>query len=253
MEKNNIMSTTKLDFWYGDKQALFDVTIPIREKHITALIGPSGCGKSTLLRMFNRMNDLIDGTRHEGRIDFKGEDIYSKEKDVLELRRKVGMIFQKPTPFQMTVRDNVAYGPRLHGITEKEELDEIIERSLRKAFLWDEVEDRLDASALSLSGGQQQRLCIARALSIEPEVILMDEPTSALDPTATAKIEELANELKEDYTVVIVTHNMQQAMRISDYTGFMYMGKLEEFGSTSKMFDDPKNKLTKRYISGKFG
>ena len=252
-DKNYSMNTDGLNFWYGEKQALFDVSLPVRKNSITALIGPSGCGKSTLLRMFNRMNDLVEGSRVEGSITYNGKEIYSKDMNVLELRRKIGMIFQKPTPFPMTIRDNIAYGPKLHGMTEKKDLDKIIEESLKKAFLWDEVKDRLGASAFSLSGGQQQRLCIARALSVNPKVLLMDEPTSALDPTATAKIEELAVELKKDYTVVIVTHNMQQAMRISDYTGFMYLGKLEEYGPTEDVFHRPKNKLTSKYVSGRFG
>jgi len=248
----HIMESKDLSFWYGgEKQALFNVDLPVKEKSITALIGPSGCGKSTLLRIMNRMSDLAGNNKVEGEMLLDGNDIFKM--DVLELRRRVGMIFQKPTPFPMTVRDNITYGPKLQGITKKDELDEIVELSLKRSFLWDEVEDRLNASALSLSGGQQQRLCIARALSIEPEILLMDEPTSALDPTATSKIEDLAKELKKDYTVVIVTHNMQQAMRISDYTGFMYLGRMEEYGETEQIFKDPKNDLTARYISGRFG
>jgi len=247
-----IMEAKDLSFWYGgEKQALFNVDLPVKEKSITALIGPSGCGKSTLLRIMNRMSDLAGNNKVTGELLLDGNNVF--DMDVLKLRKRVGMIFQKPTPFPMTVRDNITYGPKLQGITNKGELDEIVERSLKRSFLWDEVEDRLSASALSLSGGQQQRLCIARALSIEPEIILMDEPTSALDPTATSKIEELAKELKKDYTVVIVTHNMQQAMRISDYTGFMYLGKLEEYGETEQVFKEPKNDLTARYISGRFG
>ncbi len=248
-----IIETTDLNFWYGEKQTLMDVNIPIKKNSITALIGPSGCGKSTLLRVFNRMNDLVDGTNIKGSVTYNGKNIYSRDSDVLELRKKVGMIFQKPNPFPMTIRDNITYGPKIHGITEKDELDAIVEDSLRKAVLWDEVKDRLNTSALSLSGGQQQRLCIARALSIGPEVILMDEPTSALDPIATAKIEELALQLKEEYTVVAVTHNMQQARRISDNTGFMYLGKLEEFGRTEDVFERPKSELTERYVLGRFG
>ena len=248
----HIMEAIDLSFWYGgEKQALFDVNLPVKEKSITALIGPSGCGKSTLLRIMNRMSDLAGNNKVQGKLLLDGDDVF--EMDVLELRKRVGMIFQKPTPFPMTVRDNITYGPKLHGVSKKDELDEIVETSLRRAFLWDEVKDRLNASALSLSGGQQQRLCIARALSIEPEIILMDEPTSALDPTATSKIEDLAKELKKDYTVVIVTHNMQQAMRISDHTGFMYLGKMEEYGETEQIFKEPKNDLTARYISGRFG
>ena len=252
MKMEYIMEAKDLSFWYGgEKQALFNVDLPVKEKSITALIGPSGCGKSTLLRIMNRMSDLAGNNKVTGELLLDGNNVF--DMDVLKLRKRVGMIFQKPTPFPMTVRDNITYGPKLQGITNKGELDEIVERSLKRSFLWDEVEDRLSASALSLSGGQQQRLCIARALSIEPEIILMDEPTSALDPTATSKIEELAKELKKDYTVVIVTHNMQQAMRISDYTGFMYLGKLEEYGETEQVFKEPKNDLTARYISGRFG
>jgi phosphate transport system ATP-binding protein len=230
-----------------------DINIPIRKNCITALIGPSGCGKSTLIRVFNRMCDLVEGTKTEGIVFFDGENICKPNTDVLALRKKVGMIFQKPNPFPMTIKDNITYGPKLHGVKDQKELDEIVEESLKKAALWEEVKDRLHVSALSLSGGQQQRLCIARALSINPEVILMDEPTSALDPMATAKIEELSLELKKNYTVVTVTHNMQQARRISDYTGFMYLGRLEEFGRTKDIFENPQNELTKRYVSGIFG
>ena len=249
----NIIETNDLNFWYGDKQTLMDINIPIKKNAITALIGPSGCGKSTLIRVFNRMNDLIDGTKITGIVFFNGNNICKPDMDVLGLRKKVGMIFQKPNPFPMTIKDNITYGPKLHGVKDHKELDAIVEESLRKAALWDEVKDRLNTFALSLSGGQQQRLCIARALSINPEVLLMDEPTSALDPIATAKIEELALELKKEYTVVTVTHNMQQAKRISDYTGFMYMGRLEEFGRTKDVFENPKSELTKRYVSGTFG
>jgi phosphate transport system ATP-binding protein len=227
--------------------------MPIKKNSITSIIGPSGCGKSTLIRVFNRMNDLIDGTKISGTVLYDGNNICRPDTDVLALRKRVGMIFQKANPFPMTVRDNITYGPKLHGVKDQKELDEIVESSLRRAALFEEVKDRLNASALSLSGGQQQRLCIARALSIEPEVILMDEPTSALDPIATAKIEELALELKENYTVVTVTHNMQQAGRISDYTGFMYLGRLEEFGKTRDIFESPKSELTERYVSGRFG
>jgi len=230
-----------------------DINLPIRKNAITALIGPSGCGKSTLLRVFNRMNDLIDGTKMTGTVFFDGDNICRPETDVLALRKRVGMIFQKPNPFPMTIKDNIEYGPKLHGVNDRRELDAIVEESLRKAVLWDEVKDRLSTFAMSLSGGQQQRLCIARALSINPEVLLMDEPTSALDPIATAKIEELALELRKEYTVVTVTHNMQQARRISDYTGFMYLGRLEEFGRTEDVFDNPKSELTKKYVSGIFG
>jgi phosphate transport system ATP-binding protein len=252
-EKNNIIETNDFNFWYGDKQTLMNINIPIKKNCITALIGPSGCGKSTLIRSFNRLNDLIDGTKTTGIVFFDGENIYKPEADVLRLRKRVGMIFQKPNPFPMTIRDNIAYGPKLHGVKDHRELDAIVEESLRKAALWDEVKERLNSFAMSLSGGQQQRLCIARALSINPDVLLMDEPTSALDPIASSKIEDLALDLKKEYTVVTVTHNMQQARRISDYTGFMYLGKLEEFGKTSEVFDNPKSELTKRYVSGIFG
>ncbi len=242
-----------VSLWYGQKQALYDVSLPIRRNSITALIGPSGCGKSTLLRSINRMNDLVDGCRIEGTMEFHGEDLYSPDVDINSLRTRIGMIFQKPNPFPMTIRENITYGPRIHGIRDRRELDEIVERCLQQAALYDEVADRLDSSALGLSGGQQQRLCIARALSVNPEVILMDEPTSALDPIATAKIEELALELRRDYTVAIVTHNMQQASRISDYTGFMYLGKMIEFNETAAMFNKPERPMTERYLTGRFG
>ena len=253
MVDTNVMDVEGFNLWYGEKQALVDVAMNVRKNKITALIGPSGCGKSTLLRCMNRMNDLVDGCRVEGKMLFNGKDIYGKDTDVMVLRKKIGMIFQKPNPFPMSVRDNITYGPKIHGISKQSELDEIVERSLTQAALWDEVKDRLDHSALSLSGGQQQRLCIARTLSISPEVILMDEPTSALDPIATSKIEDLATELQKDYTVVIVTHNMQQAARISDYTGFMYIGKMVEFDQTHKVFTRPSDELTERYITGRFG
>lgn len=239
--------------WYGTKQALFDVTMPVKKNSITALIGPSGCGKSTLLRSINRMNDLVDGCRIEGEMLFHGDNLYAPDVDVNALRTRIGMIFQKPNPFPMTIRDNITYGPKIHGIKDKKELNEIVERCLQQAALYDEVADRLDTSALGLSGGQQQRLCIARALSVNPEVILMDEPTSALDPIATSKIEDLALELKKDYTVAIVTHNMQQASRIGDYTGFMYLGKMIEFNDTEAMFNKPKKAMTERYLTGRFG
>ena len=242
-----------LNLWYGENHALKNVTMPIKKNKITALIGPSGCGKSTLLRCMNRMNDLISGCRVEGNIDFHGENIYAPGADIISLRKRIGMIFQKPNPFPMTIRDNITYGPKIHGVSKSDELEEIVERSLKQAALWEEVQDRLDQSALSLSGGQQQRLCIARTLSINPEVILMDEPTSALDPIATSKIEDLASELQKDYTVVIVTHNMQQAARISDYTGFMYIGRMIEFDRTDKVFSKPSEELTERYITGRFG
>lgn len=246
------VNVKNLSLWYGENQALYDVSMPIMRNKITALIGPSGCGKSSLLKVFNRMNDLVDGCRVEGLVEYNGQNIYGPYANVLEVRSQIGMIFQSPSPFPMTIRDNVTYGPKIHGIRGEKELDEIVEESLKKAALWNEVSDRLNSYAMKLSGGQQQRLCIARALSINPEILLMDEPTSALDPLATKKIEELAIELSKDYTVVIVTHNMQQAMRIADYTGFMYLGKLAEFGETDQIFNDPQNKLTKDYVSGSF-
>jgi len=249
----SVIEIENMNLWYGDKQALLDISMPVKKNKITALIGPSGCGKSTLLRSINRMNDMVDGCKIEGKIKFGDQNIYENGTDVIMLRKRIGMIFQKPNPFPMSIRDNVTYGPKIHGTTDEKELDEIVERSLKQAVLWDEVHDRLDKPAFSLSGGQQQRLCIARALSISPEVILMDEPTSALDPIATNKIEDLARELEKDYTVVIVTHNMQQASRISDTTGFMYMGKLVEFGDTEKIFNNPTEELTERYITGRFG
>ncbi len=242
-----------INLWYGKKQALFDVDLPIKSKSITALIGPSGCGKSTLLRSINRMNDMVDGCRIEGSMTFHGENLYDHDVDINALRTRIGMIFQKPNPFPMTIRENITYGPKIHGIKDKKELNEIVERCLQQAALYDEVADRLDTSALGLSGGQQQRLCIARALSVNPEVILMDEPTSALDPIATSKIEDLAIQLKKDYTVAIVTHNMQQASRISDYTGFMYIGKMIEFNETERMFNKPEKEITERYLTGRFG
>jgi len=253
MTEELTMSVENLNLWYGEKQALIDVSMPVRKNKITALIGPSGCGKSTLIRCMNRMNDIVDICRAEGKIMYRGQNIYDKDTDVMALRKRVGMIFQKPNPFPMSIRDNITYGPKIHGITNQSELDEIVERSLKQAVLWDEVKERLNDSALSLSGGQQQRLCIARTLSINPEVILMDEPTSALDPIATAKIEDLAVELQKEYTVVVVTHNMQQAARISDHTGFMYLGKMIEFDDTEKIFNKPSEDLTERYITGRFG
>lgn len=246
-------SVKNLNFYYGDKQALKNVSIDIMESEITAFIGPSGCGKSTFIRTLNRMNDLISGTRVEGIIEYNGIDIYNKKSDVIGLRSKVGMVFQKPNPFPMSIYDNIAYGPRAHGIKNKEQLNFIVEDSLKKAALWDEVSEDLKKSALALSGGQQQRLCIARALAMKPEVILMDEPTSALDPIATLKIEELILELKKEYTIVIVTHNMQQAARISDKTAFFYMGELIEYDVTDKIFTNPKHSQTEDYITGKFG
>jgi len=238
---------------YGKKKALEDVCIDIPERKVTALIGPSGCGKSTFLRCLNRMNDIIENCRIYGKIYYNNMDINSKDVDVVYLRKMVGMVFQKPNPFPKSIYENVAYGPRIHGLKDKDKLDEIVKESLRKSALWDEVKDRLNESALALSGGQQQRLCIARALAVEPDVILMDEPCSALDPISTAKIEDLIYELKENYTVIIVTHNMQQAARISDFTGFFYMGKLEEFGDTKSLFEKPQKETTENYITGRFG
>ena len=242
-----------VNIYYSGKQAIHNVDMRIREKKVTAFIGPSGCGKSTLLRNINRMNEEIVGCTSDGRIMWQGQNILDKKVDPVSLRRRIGMVFQKPNPFPKSIFDNVAYGPRLLGIRKKKLLGEIVERSLKDSALWDEVKDRLKDSAMGLSGGQQQRLCIARALAVEPDVILMDEPASALDPIATSKIEDLINELKKEYTVVIVTHNMQQAARISDYTGFMYLGKLIEFDKTKKIFENPSEELTERYITGRFG
>ena len=248
-----ILSAQSLNLWYGAHQALHDISIDIPEKSITALIGPSGCGKSTFLKTLNRMNDLIDGVKITGSVTYEGANIYDPSTDVNELRRSIGMVFQKPNPFPMSIYDNITYGPKLHGVRNKAELDELVESSLRGAALWDEVKDRLKKSALGLSGGQQQRLCIARALAVKPEVLLMDEPTSALDPGSTMKVEELMSELKKNYTVVIVTHNMQQAARISDRTAFFLLGELVECGPTSEIFSTPKDKRTEDYISGRFG
>ena len=242
-----------LSLWYGAKQALRDVSMSVPKHRVTAYIGPSGCGKTTLLRCLNRMNDLVDGVRITGAICIGGTDIYDPTLDVTELRQRVGMVFQKPNPFPKSIYDNVAFGPRLHNRLNKGSLNDIVEKSLRKAALWGEVKDRLHVNAMQLSGGQQQRLCIARALAVDPEVILMDEPCSALDPIATAKIEELITELKEDYTLVIVTHNMQQAARVSDYTAFLLLGQLMEFGDTSTLFTNPRDKATEDYITGRFG
>ena len=250
---NSILSVKDLCLWYGSHQALKDINIEIPEKSITALIGPSGCGKSTFLKTLDRMNDLIPGVKITGSVCYKGEDIFTPSVDVSELRRQVGMVFQKPNPFPMSIYDNIAYGPRTHGMKNKAKLDEIVEKSLRGAAIWDEVKDRLKKNALGLSGGQQQRLCIARALAVEPEVLLMDEPTSALDPISTSKIEELAMELKEQYTIVIVTHNMQQAVRISDRTAFFLLGELVECDETEKLFSQPQDKRTEDYITGRFG
>ena len=249
----NILSVENLNLWYGKTQALRNVTLAVPEHEITALIGPSGCGKSTFLKTLNRMNDLIDGVRIEGLVNYNGRHIFDSDIDVNELRRQVGMVFQSPNPFPMSIYDNIAYGPRTHGIKAKAELDEIVERSLRGAAVWDEVKDRLKKNALGLSGGQQQRLCIARALAVEPAVLLMDEPTSALDPISTSKIEELALQLKERYTIVIVTHNMQQAARISDNTAFFLLGELIECGKTKQIFNEPADKRTEDYITGRFG
>ena len=250
---NNILSVENLCLWYGSHQALKNINIEIPEKSITALIGPSGCGKSSFLKTLDRMNDLVPDVRITGSVRYKGEDIFDPSVDVSELRRQVGMVFQKPNPFPMSIYDNVAYGPRTHGVRNRAKLDEIVERSLRGAAIWDEVKDRLKKSALGLSGGQQQRLCIARALAVGPEVLLMDEPTSALDPISTSKVEELAMELKEHYTIVIVTHNMQQAARISDRTAFFLLGELVECGETEKLFSQPQDKRTEDYITGRFG
>ena len=250
---NNIMTVHDLCLWYGSHQALTDINIEIPEKSITALIGPSGCGKSTFLKTINRMNDLIPDVKITGEIKYKERNIFAPNVDVNLLRKRVGMVFQKPNPFPMSIYDNIAYGPRTHGIRSKAKLDEIVEKSLRDAAIWDEVKDRLKKSALGMSGGQQQRLCIARALAVNPEVILMDEPTSALDPISTSKIEDLVIELKKQYTIVMVTHNMQQAVRISDRTAFFLLGELVEYGDTEKMFSDPVDKRTEDYITGRFG
>lgn len=243
---------SNLDLYYGSFQALKNINMEIPEHEITAYIGPSGCGKSTLLKTLNRMNDLVEGCRIDGKITLDGKDIYGNM-DVNLLRKRVGMVFQKPNPFPMSIYDNIAFGPRTHGIHSKAKLDEIVERSLRNAAIWDEVKDRLKKSALGMSGGQQQRLCIARALAVEPEVLLMDEPTSALDPISTAKIEDLASELKKSYTIVIVTHNMQQAVRISDRTAFFLLGEMVEYGKTEQLFSMPQDKRTEDYITGRFG
>ena len=250
---SDIMTAKDLCLWYGSHQALQNISINIPEKSITALIGPSGCGKSTFLKTLNRMNDLVPGVKITGLVEYKGKDIYAPNVDVNLLRRDVGMVFQKPNPFPMSIYDNVAYGPRTHGIKNKAKLDVIVEKALRDAAIWDEVKDRLKKNALGLSGGQQQRLCIARALAVKPKVLLMDEPTSALDPISTSKIEDLAASLKEKYTIVIVTHNMQQAVRISDRTAFFLLGELVEYGDTEKMFSAPEDKRTEDYITGRFG
>ncbi len=251
--ENIVLEAKDLCLWYGQNQALKTVNMGMPEKRVTALIGPSGCGKSTFLKTLDRMNDLVPGVRIEGEILYRGQNIYDSQVDVTWLRREIGMVFQKPNPFPMSIYDNVAYGPRTHGIRGKAKLDEIVERSLRDAAIWDEVKDRLRKSALGLSGGQQQRLCIARALAVEPDVLLMDESTSALDPISTSKIEDLVAELKNKYTIVMVTHNMQQATRVSDYTAFFLLGELVEFGTTDQIFSVPTDKRTEDYITGRFG
>ncbi len=247
------MEVKDLDLYYGDFHALKNVSLQVQENEITAFIGPSGCGKSTLLKSLNRMNDLVEGCRITGAVSLDGEDIFGKNMDLNQLRKRVGMVFQKPNPFPMSIYDNVAYGPRTHGVRSKAKLDDIVERSLRSAAIWDEVKDRLKKSALGMSGGQQQRLCIARTMAVEPEVILMDEPTSALDPISTSRIEDLAVELKKDYTIIMVTHNMQQAARISDKTAFFLLGEVVEYDSTEKIFSNPSDSRTEEYISGRFG
>lgn len=253
MDNEKIITVKNLDLYYGDHKALNGINMDIERNSITAFIGPSGCGKSTFLRTLNRMNDLIPNVKIEGEVIYEGKNIYDKNEDIYNLRKEVGMVFQKPNPFPMSIYDNVAYGPRTHGIHNKEKLDQIVVESLKKAAIYDEVKDNLKKSALSLSGGQQQRLCIARALAVKPKVLLMDEPTSALDPISTGKIEELALQLKKDYTIVIVTHNMQQALRISDKTAFFLLGDLIEYDDTQKIFSMPKNKKTEDYITGRFG
>ncbi len=250
---SSMITAKDLCLWYGTAQALHNINIAIPEKNITAFIGPSGCGKSTFLKTLNRMNDLIPGVKITGEVRYGEQDVYASGLDVNLLRREIGMVFQKPNPFPMSIYDNIAYGPRTHGVRNKAKLDDIVERSLRGAAIWDEVKDRLKKNALGLSGGQQQRLCIARALAVEPKVLLMDEPTSALDPISTSKIEELAMGLKEQYTIIIVTHNMQQAARISDYTAFFLLGELIEYGETEKLFSRPENQRTEDYITGRFG
>ena len=247
------IKASDLNFFYGNKQVLFNVNLDIYEKKITALIGPSGCGKSTLLRCINRMNDIVDGSKIDGKLFYNGKDIYNDYPDVAELRKKIGMVFQKPNPFPMSIFDNIAYGLKIQGIKDNKKLSEIVEESLKKADLWDEVKDRLHVSAFKLSGGQQQRMCIARALAIKPDLILLDEPCSALDPIATAKIESLLKKLKDEITIIIVTHNMHQAKRVSDYTCYLLDGKIIEYSDSSKLFSNPRNILTKRYINGEFG
>ncbi|MEK6200803.1 MAG: phosphate ABC transporter ATP-binding protein PstB [Desulfobulbaceae bacterium] len=252
-DTEHVITARQVNFFYGATQALFDISMDIPGRRVTAFIGPSGCGKSTFLRIFNRMNDTITGTRLEGEVRINGEDIYENGSNVVRLRRKVGMVFQKSNPFPKSIFDNVAYGPRIHGTKDRQELAEIVEKSLIRSALWDEVKDRLDTNAIGLSGGQQQRLCIARALAVGPEILLMDEPASALDPKSTIRIEDLIGELRNEYTIVIVTHNMQQAARISDYTAFFYEGRLVELNATKKIFTKPREKQTEDYITGRFG
>ena len=253
MENAVRLKVKNFNFFYDKFHALKDINVEIQKNKVTALIGPSGCGKSTFLRSINRMNDLIEGVKYEGTIEFDGKNIFDSDSDIVELRKKVGMVFQKPNPFPKTIYENIVYGPKLHGEKDKKVLDEIVINSLKSVALWDEVKDKLHQSALGLSGGQQQRLCIARAIAVKPEILLMDEPTSALDPISTLKIEELIRELQKDYTIIIVTHNMQQAARISDFTGFFYQGKLEEFDKTDIIFTKPNKKKTEDYITGRFG
>lgn len=253
MNDDFVLNVKNLDVYFGDNRAINDVSSDIHRNKITAIIGPSGCGKTTLLRSLNRMNDLTPCCRVEGEVIYEGRNIYSEDTDVVSLREEIGMVFQKPNPFPKSIYENVAYGPKVNGIKSSEKLNNIVEKSLKRAALWDEVKDRLDDSAMGLSGGQQQRLCIARALAVEPEVVLMDEPTSSLDPIATSKIEDLIQDLKENYTVVIVSHNMQQAARVSDYTLFLYLGELIEYSETDKMFENPEKEKTENYITGRFG
>ncbi len=253
MNEDTIINVTDLNLWYGENHALHGITLPIANRRVTALIGPSGCGKSTLIRCFNRMNDLVPECRVRGSVTYHGKNIYGDHADPVAIRMKIGMVFQKPNPFPKSIYENIAYGPRVHGEKDKKKIDTIVQNCLKKAALWDEVRDRLHDSAIGLSGGQQQRLCIARTLAVNPEVILMDEPCSALDPIATSKIEDLIEELKQDYCVIIVTHSMSQAARVSDYTAFMYLGDLVEFGETRQIFENPKKELTENYITGRFG
>lgn len=253
MFDDTIINVRDLNLWYGSTQALRNITMPVANRKVTSLIGPSGCGKSTLIRCFNRMNDLVSGCRIEGSIRFHDQEIFGPEADPVDIRKQIGMVFQKPNPFPKSIYENIAYGPRVHGTKDRAGLDRIVEMSLKKAALWDEVKNRLNESALGLSGGQQQRLCIARTLAVKPEIILMDEPCSALDPIATAKIEDLIESLKREFCVVIVTHSMSQAARVSDYTAFMYLGDLIEFGETRQIFENPKKELTENYITGRFG